>query len=100
MPNLFKIREELLSDGKITVNEVEKIKDAMAADGKLDFQDAMLLVELMKVRGKFAVSLTICFFPACARSFCRTVVLAWMSNSFCCRCCTPMAKSGNANGGF
>ena len=48
MANLFKIREELLTDGKITVNEVEKIKDQIAADGKLDFQDARLLVELLK----------------------------------------------------
>ncbi|MGI9516041.1 MAG: hypothetical protein ACR2NP_03255 [Pirellulaceae bacterium] len=48
MANLFKIREELLADGKITVNEVEKIKDYMASDGQLDFQDAQFLVELLK----------------------------------------------------
>lgn len=63
MPNLIKIKEQLLSDGKITVCEVEKIKDHMAADGQLDFQDAMLLVQLMKDAREVCSEFDDLFFP-------------------------------------
>lgn len=63
MANLIKIREELLSDGKITANEVEKIKQQMAADGQLDIQDARLLVELMKDAEEICEEFDALFFP-------------------------------------
>ena len=64
MANLIKIREQLLSDGKITVCEVERIKEHMASDGKLDFQDAMLLVQLMKEAKEVCSEFDDLFFPS------------------------------------
>ena len=63
MANLIKIREELLSDGKITPNEVEKIKRHMAEDGQLDIHDARLLVELLKDANEVCEEFDALFFP-------------------------------------
>ncbi len=64
MANLMQIREQLLSDGKITPHEVEIIKQHMAADGQLDFQDARLLVELMKDAKQICSEFDDLFFPS------------------------------------
>lgn len=61
--NLIQIREELLADGKITVNEVEKIKRHMAENGALDIQDARLLVELMRDAKEVCSEFDALFFP-------------------------------------
>ena len=61
--NLFEIREQLLSDGKITANEVEIIKDHMAANGTLDIQDARLLIDLMKEANEVCADFDEMFFP-------------------------------------
>ena len=63
MANLIKIREELLADGKITTNEVNKIKEWMAANGELDVVDARLLVELMKDADSVCEEFDAMFFP-------------------------------------
>ncbi len=63
MANLYKIREQLLRDHKITINEVEMIKDQMATDGKLDFADARLLVELLQDAREVCSEFDELFFP-------------------------------------
>lgn len=81
MANLIQIREELLSDGKITVNEVEKIKEHMAADGQLDIQDARLLVELMKDAKEVCAEFDELFFP-CLREIILKDGLVGMDEQF------------------
>ena len=63
MPGLYEIRDQLLSDGRITPNEVEKIKSHMAEDGKLDIQDAKFLVELLKNADEVCEEFDELFFP-------------------------------------
>ena len=46
MANLYQLQGELLNDGSITPNEVERIKSHVASDGKLDFDDVKFLVGL------------------------------------------------------
>ena len=63
MPGLHEIREKLLSDGKITANEVSIIKDQIALDGKLDMDDIKLLVELLKTADEVCPEFDELFFP-------------------------------------
>ena len=46
MANLRKLQTELLSDGKITSQEVSRIKAHVESDGALDHDDVKFLVEL------------------------------------------------------
>ena len=63
MAGLRQIQAELLQDGKITENEVEKIKDHMASDGRLDYEDAKFLVELLKQADWVCQAFDDLFFP-------------------------------------
>lgn len=48
MSGVCEIRDRLLSDGKITSNEVAALKEYVNEDGVLDYQDIKFLVGLMK----------------------------------------------------
>jgi hypothetical protein len=63
MPNLLKLREKLLPDGKITPPVVEKIRQHVQSHGPLDIDDARLLVELMKNADEICCEFDELFFP-------------------------------------
>ena len=63
MAGLHKLHSELLTDGKITPNEVAKIKDHMAQDGVLDYQDIKFLVGLTKEADDVCSEFDDLFFP-------------------------------------
>ena len=67
MAGLFEIRDRLLSDRKITVNEVAAIKEYIAADGELDYSDIKFLVGLMKEADYVCQEFDDLFFPCMRR---------------------------------
>ena len=72
MANLHKLEKELLSDGRITVDEVGRIKEQIESDGKLDYDDVIFLVDLLANAAECAKNLMNCFFPPCGQFFWRT----------------------------
>ena len=47
MANLYKLEQELLSDGRITKDEVGRIREQIESDGQLDYDDVIFLVNLV-----------------------------------------------------
>ena len=63
MANLYKLQAELLNDGKITTNEVERIRSHVSADGKLDKDDVKFLVNLLSEAKEVCAEFDDLFFP-------------------------------------
>ena len=67
MAGLSELRNELISDGEITANEVSRIKAYIVEDGRLDYADIKFLVGLMKDAKSVCPEFDDFFFP-CMRS--------------------------------
>ena len=67
MANLYKLRSELLSDDKITFDEVNKIKAYIQQDGQLDYDDITFLVKLVADAKEVCPEFDVLFFPAMRR---------------------------------
>ena len=70
MANLYKLEEELLSDGRITKDEVGRIREQIESDGKLDYDDVIFLVNLVANASDVCQEFDDLFFPAM-----RTILL-------------------------
>ena len=64
MSGLFELRSQLLSDGRITNDEVEVIVDYIRRDGQLDLDDMKFLVELLSDAVEVCPAFDALFFPA------------------------------------
>ena len=71
MANLYKLKAELLNDGRITCDEVNKIKAYIERDGRLDYEDIAFLVELLVDAREVCQEFDELFFPVL-----RSAVLA------------------------
>ena len=71
MANLYNLERELLSDGRITQDEVGRIKEQIESDGKLDYDDVMFLVNLVANATDVCEEFDDLFFPAM-----RSILLA------------------------
>ena len=71
MANLYKLERELLSDGRITQDEVGRIKEQIESDGKLDYDDVIFLVNLVANATDVCEEFDDLFFPAM-----RSILLA------------------------
>lgn len=63
MPNLRRFQSELLNDGRITFDEVNKIKAHIESDGQLDHEDVKFLVELTSNAESVCPEFDNLFFP-------------------------------------
>jgi uncharacterized tellurite resistance protein B-like protein len=63
VPNLYKLHAELLSDGKITADEVDTIKAHIEQDGQLDYDDVTFLVNLLADAKDVCPEFDALFFP-------------------------------------
>jgi len=71
MANLYKLEQELLSDGRITKDEVGRIRKQIESDGKLDYDDVIFLVNLVANASDVCQEFDDLFFPAM-----RSILLA------------------------
>ena len=63
MPNLYKLQAELLTDNKITPDEVGRIKAHIEQDGQLDYDDVSFLVNLLADAKEVCAEFDELFFP-------------------------------------
>lgn len=63
MANLYRLKSNLLQDGRITHEEVAVIRNAIEEDGKLDLDDVKLLVELLSDASEVCPAFDELFFP-------------------------------------
>ena len=71
MANLYKLDQELLSDGRITKDEVDRIRKQIESDGKIDYDDVIFLVNLVANASDVCQEFDDLFFPAM-----RSILLA------------------------
>ena len=64
MASLHDFEKALLSDGRITVDEVGRIKEQIESDGKLDYDDVIFLVDLLANASEVCEEFDELFFPA------------------------------------
>ncbi|MHB8865095.1 MAG: tellurite resistance TerB family protein [Pirellulaceae bacterium] len=63
MTNLRQLHSQLLTDGRITLAEVDTIRDAIASDSRLDLEDVKFLVELRSEACSVCPEFDQLFFP-------------------------------------
>lgn len=64
MGTLFRLKERLLTDGKITDCEIQAIRDYIDANGRLDLDDVRFLVNLLSEAREVCPEFDELFFPA------------------------------------
>ena len=71
MANIYRLREQLLRDQRITEDEVAVIREFIERDGKLDLDDVRFLVDLLSDAREVCSAFDDLFFPVL-----REVILA------------------------